>query len=124
LKPSFGIFGVGGIISFTIGSIIPVKTDMDVYTVSMPLIAGIAAASAALLIYTIRTFMKIQQQGAVTGIETFIGMTAESVDGFDMTGMVKIEGELWQAVTDNPLQKGDKVRIKEVSGLELIVTKI
>jgi membrane-bound serine protease (ClpP class) len=124
LKPSFGIFGVGGIISFTIGSIIPVKTDMDVYTVSMPLIAGIAAASAALLIYTIRTFMKIQQQGAVTGIETFIGMTAESVDGFDMTGMVKIEGELWQAVTDNPLQKGDKVRIEEVSGLELIVTKI
>jgi membrane-bound serine protease (ClpP class) len=124
LKPSFGIFGVGGIISFTIGSIIPVKTDMDVYTVSMPLIAGIAAASAALLIYTIRTFMKIQQQGAVTGIETFIGMTAESVDGFDITGMVKIEGELWQAVTDNPLQKGDKVRIEEVSGLELIVTKI
>ena len=115
---------MGGIISFTIGSIIPVKTDMDVYTVSMPLIAGIAAASAALLIYTIRTFMKIQQQGAVTGIETFIGMTAESVDGFDMTGMVKIEGELWQAVTDNPLQKGDKVRIEEVSGLELIVTKI
>jgi len=124
LKPSFGMFGVGGIISFTIGSIIPVKTDMDMYTVSMPLIAGIAVASAALLIYTIRTFMKIQQQGAVTGIETFIGMTAESVDGFDTTGMVKIEGELWQAVTDNPLQKGDKVRIEEVSGLELIVTKI
>jgi len=124
LKPSFGIFGVGGIISFVIGAIILVDTDMGVYTVSKPLIAGIAVASAALLIYTIRTFMKIQQQGAVTGLETFIGMTGESVDGFDTTGMVKVEGELWQAVSDMPLEAGDKVRVEEVNGLQLVVRKI
>jgi len=124
LKPSFGIFGVGGIISFVIGSIILVETDMGVYTVSISLITGIAVASAALLIYTIRTFMKVHNQGAITGNEAFIGMTGESVDGFDNAGMVRVGGELWQAVTDNPLQKGDKVRIEEVNGLELVVTKI
>jgi len=122
--PSFGILGVGGIISFVIGAVILVDTDMGVYTVSTSLISAVALATAALLIYTIRVFMKVQKQGAVSGIETYVGMTAEPVTGFEKTGMVKINGELWKAVSDTPLVEGDKARVEEVKGLELIVKKI
>ena len=122
--PSFGILGVGGVISFVIGSIILVDTQTEVYTVSLPLIAAVTAAAAALLIITLRIFMKVRHQAAVSGIDTFVGMTAESVDSFDNTGMVKVGGELWRAVTETPLQPGDKVRIEKVNGLELVVRKI
>jgi len=56
-------------------------------------------------------------------METWVGMTGVSVDSFDHDGMVRLEGELWHAVTDTPLQSGDNVRIKKVNGLALEVTK-
>lgn len=122
--PSFGILGVGGIIAFSIGAIILVDAPMGVYRVSLPLVAGVGVAIAALLIITLRIFMKVRQQPAVSGMETWVGMTGESVDSFEHTGMVKVGGELWRAVTDTPLQQGDTVRIEKINGLELVVTKV
>ena len=46
------------------------------------------------------------------------------MDNFDQTGMVKVDGELWQAVTDTPLETGDKIRVEKVNGLQLVVRKI
>jgi len=122
--PSFGILGIGGVISFVIGSIILVDTDLGMFRVSMPLISSVVAAAAMLLIVTMRIFMKIRQQAPVSGIQIFVGKTAEVIGSFDESGIVKVEGELWQALTDTPVHAGDKVRIKEINGLELIVTKI
>jgi len=122
--PSFGILGIGGIISFVFGSIILIDTEMGVYTVSKSLVTAIAIAAAALLVVTIRLFMKVQKQQAVSGIETFVGMTGVVVGNFEETGMVRVEGELWQAVSDAPLAEGDEIRVEAVNGLQLGVRKI
>lgn len=121
--PSFGILGIGGIISFVIGSIILVDTEMGVYRVSLPMISAVITAAALLLIITMRIFLRIRRQAPVSGIQIFVGQSGESIDNFTDSGMVKVEGELWQAITDTPLQKGDKVKVKAVNGLELTVTK-
>ena len=121
--PSFGILGIGGIISFVIGSIILVDTELGVYRVSLPMISAVITAAALLLIMTMRIFLRIRRQAPVSGIQMFVGQSGESIDNFTDSGMVKVEGELWQAITDTPLQKGDKVKIKAVNGLELTVTK-
>lgn len=121
--PSFGILGIGGIISFVIGSIILVDTEMGVYRVSLPMISAVITAAALLLIITMRIFLRIRRQAPVSGIQMFVGQSGESIDNFTDSGMVKVEGELWQAITDTPLQKGDKVKVKAVNGLELTVTK-
>ncbi len=45
MSPSFGVLGIGGIISMVIGSIILIDTDVPGFTVSRPLIGAIALAS-------------------------------------------------------------------------------
>ncbi len=122
--PSFGILGIGGVVSFVIGSIILVDTELGMFRVSLPLISSVALAAAMLLIVTMRIFLKIRQQAPVSGIQMFIGKTGEAVDSFDEAGMVKVDGELWRAFTDTPIHQGDKVRIKEINGLQLRVTKV
>jgi len=122
--PSFGILGIGGIISFVIGAIILVDTEVSMFRVSWPLLAAVVTAAAAILVWTLRIFNRIRHQAAVSGVESIVGHTGESVDSFERTGMIKVDGELWQAVSDTPLASGDKVRIEEVNGLELVVTKI
>jgi len=122
--PSLGILGIGGVISFVIGSIILVEAPMGVYRVSLPLIAAVTTAAAALLVITLRIFLKVRHQPAVSGMQTWVGLTGEAMGSFDDSGMVKVEGEIWHAVTDTPLQAGDTVRIRKVNGLDLEVTKI
>src|SRR5207247_7560865 len=45
--PAFGSLGIGGAIAFVIGSVILIDTDIPGYGVPLPLVLGIAAASAA-----------------------------------------------------------------------------
>ena len=42
---------------------------------------------------------------------------------FAEDGMVKVQGEIWQAHSDVPLQRGDRVKVVHVDGLHLQVTK-
>jgi membrane-bound serine protease (ClpP class) len=122
--PSFGILGVGGIISFVIGSILLVDTEFSVFRVSLPLITAVIAATAILLVITLRIFLRIRRQPAVSGIESFIGHNGICMETTAGEGMVKVDGELWQALSDVPLVAGDKVLVEAVEGLHLRVRKI
>lgn len=121
--PSFGILGIGGIAAFVIGSIFLIDTDVDVFRVSLPLIVAIASFTALIIAITLRIFIKIKHKVPVSGIQTFVGMMGESMGSFNETGMVKVQGELWQARTDTPLHEGDSIKVLAVDGLKLKVSK-
>ncbi|MDT8399188.1 MAG: nodulation protein NfeD [Pseudomonadales bacterium] len=123
LMPSFGIFGVGGIVAFSMGAIMLVDTELDMYRVSLPLVAAIAIFAALVLGITLRMFMKLRRKATVSGIQTFVGMAGESVSDFDVEGMVRVQGELWQARTQTPLHRGEKIKVLAVDGLHLVVSK-
>jgi membrane-bound serine protease (ClpP class) len=122
--PSFGVLGFGGIVAFIIGGVMLVDTGTDVFQVSLPLLAAIGVFAALVLVVTLRMFGRIRHAAPVSGIQNFIGRQGESVAAFTGEGMVKVGGELWQATTDTPLQSGDKVKVLQVDGLHLKVTKI
>lgn len=48
----------------------------------------------------------------------------EDITNNDYTGKVKINGELWSAISDNPLKTGTKVKIIEVDGVKLKVEPV
>lgn len=123
LVPSFGLLGAGGIIAFLIGGVMLVDTEADVFQVSTPLLLAIGIFSAALLILTLRLFMCIRQRPLVSGLALIEGQLGESVAEFNTKGMVRVHGELWQAVTDTPLHAGDSIRVLEADGLQLKVTR-
>ena len=123
LIPSFGVLGIGGVIAFIFGAIILVDTDVDVYQVSLPLVAAIGVFSVLLIGITLHLFIRIRKKKAVSGVQTIVGLTGNPVDDFTAEGMVKIQGELWKARTDTPLNKGDEVKVLSVDGLTLHVSK-
>ena len=121
--PSFGVLGIGGVIAFIFGAIILVDTDVDVYQVSLPLVAAMAVVSVLFIGITLHLLIKISKKNVVSGVQTIVGLTGIPVDDFTAEGMVKIQGELWRAHTDAPLRKGDEVRVLSVDGLTLHVGK-
>ena len=117
--PSFGTLGIGGIIAFTVGSLILV--DEQTLRISLPLIIGMAAVSVILVFILIGRASMMRKKRLRTGVEAMIGMVGESRTDFVGAGMIWLNGESWNAQSSLSIKKGDKVKILSIAGLNLIV---
>lgn len=119
--PSFGVLGIGGIISLVIGSVILIDTDVPGYAVSRPLIGGIALAGSLGLFAIIGIAVKARLRPVVSGREQLIGAAGTALDDFHHQGEVFVHSERWSAVTESPLRKGQNIVVTAIDGLTLKV---
>jgi membrane-bound serine protease (ClpP class) len=119
--PSFGALGIGGVIAFVVGSIILMDTESPYYAISVPLILGVALASAGLMVGLLGAALKARYRPVVFGRESIVGDRAEVIADFQGLGQVRLQGELWQARSEVPLRKGDRVRVTALDGLTVHV---
>ena len=52
------------------------------------------------------------------------GIVLESIDNLNSTGKVKVNGELWSAISDNNLEKGETIKVLSINGVKLKVEKV
>ncbi|SCX58197.1 nodulation protein NfeD [Nitrosospira sp. Nsp1] len=119
--PSFGALGVGGMIAFIAGSLMLIDTDLPGYGIPWPMIAGISVASALFLIFVVGMALKSRRSPIVSGHEAMIGAIGEMLEDTSGEGMVRVHGELWSAHSEQPLARGQKVRVTGIDGLVLHV---
>jgi len=117
--PSFGSLGIGGIISFFVGSLI--LMDDENLKISFSLIAGISVVSAACILLLAGRFVSLKGKKVRTGREAMIGKTGEAQSDFFGSGRIWVYGESWQARSERPVHRGDTVVITSVDDLELTV---
>jgi len=120
-SPSFGIFGLGGVAAFTLGSIMLMDTEVPGYQIALPLIIGISLFSLAFIVMTLSMLLKVRRKPVTTGAEVLIGDTGKVMSGFPGGGRVLLAGEIWQATCDTELKVGDRVRVIKRHGLSLDV---
>ncbi|MHB8534865.1 MAG: NfeD family protein [Sulfuricaulis sp.] len=119
--PSFGALGVGGVVAFVVGSIILMDTDVQGYTIAWPLIAAVAAVSAAFFIGVVVMALKARRRRVVSGREEMIGALGETLENFKGEGRVRVHSEDWQARSETALKRGQKVKVTAIEGLMLTV---
>ncbi|MBY7731128.1 nodulation protein NfeD [Vibrio splendidus] len=120
-SPSFGIFGLGGVAAFTLGSIMLMDTEVPGYQIALPLIIGISLFSVAFIVVTISMLVRVRNKPVTTGMEAVVGDTGKVVSGFPGSGRVLVEGEIWQAKCASELQAGQIIRVTKLTGLSLDV---
>ncbi|AUB81905.1 NfeD family protein [Candidatus Thiodictyon syntrophicum] len=119
--PSFGALGLGGILTFVIGSVILIDSEAPGGAVSLPLIAGFAVASAVLLALVAGLAVRTHRRPVVTGGEQLIGAGGTAVAGFPGAGTVHLHGEVWGARCPQPIPPGAAIRVLARDGLTLVV---
>jgi membrane-bound serine protease (ClpP class) len=65
--------------------------------------------------------VKLRRRPVVSGQEEMLTSVGEVLQAFETRGQIRIHGELWDAVTSQPLTAGQRVRVKAVDGLTLKV---
>ena len=124
MSPSFGILGLGGIISFVFGSIILIDTDVPAFQIALPLIFALASVSVLCLIVVLGMLMRLRKHEVVSGIQTFLGQRVVVESLFHNEPRVRVGGDLWQVKCDSPLSINDQVEIVAAQGMVLEVKKI
>jgi membrane-bound serine protease (ClpP class) len=120
--PAFGSLGIGGVIAFVIGSIILIDTDVPGFEIPYALIGGIAAASAAFLIFVVGMLVKGRRRPVVTGREELIGAGGVALEDFSGEGWARVHSENWRVRAGAPVRKGQRLRVTAINGLVLDVT--
>jgi membrane-bound serine protease (ClpP class) len=119
--PSFGSLGLGGIVAFVIGSVMLLDADVPGYSIAWQLIAGMALVGALVLLAIVSFAVKARRRPVVSGVEGLLRERAEAVESFEREGLVRAHGEIWRAVSREPILAGQRLRILAVKGLRLEV---
>ena len=118
---SYGLLSLGGLAALVLGALMLVQTDAPFLKVSLSFIVPTAVLVGAVLMSLTWIAVKTQRQGSVMGAEAMVGTIALAKTDVAPRGSVFVHGEIWDAVSDEPIREGEEARVKAVSGLTLTV---
>jgi membrane-bound serine protease (ClpP class) len=121
---SHGLLAVGGVISLFLGSIMLFHSPVEYMRVSLSVIIPAVMVSAAFFIFAVSKAINARLRKPTTGMEGLIGEVGIVSTPISPEGKVSIHGEFWNATSDQTIEKGEKVQVKEVDNLKLKVKKI
>ena len=124
---SHGLLAIGGVISLLLGSMMLIRSDssLEMVKISRSIIFSATIVSALFFLFVVGLGIKAQRRKVVTGIEGLMGGTGEVMETLSPIGIIKVQGEIWNAESlSGTIDKGEKVRIKEMKNLKLFVEKI
>jgi len=118
---SYGLLAIGGVISMLIGSVMLIKTDAEFLRISWLVIVPVVTLAALFAFLIVGLGVKAMRRRPMTGREEMVGLVGIVKTALAPQGQLAVRGELWEAVSDQPLRPGDEAEVTGVDGLRLRV---
>ncbi len=118
---SFGALGVAGIAALVAGAVMLMDTEAPGFTISLWLVGGVAGGLGSLLLMAMAMIARSRFRRVAIGPERIRGTVAEVQSWKGREGIVRFEGEIWEARSSQVLRPGMRVRVTGREGLVLIV---
>ena len=120
--PTHGILTGGGIISFLVGSLMLFDRRDPLFRLSLGYILPAVIVTATFFVFVVAKGVRAQNLPVKVGREIMLGKVASALSPIDKNGgKVFVEGEYWNATSDNRVEEGQDVKILAVDGLTLRV---
>jgi membrane-bound serine protease (ClpP class) len=119
--PSFGFLGAGGLIAFVAGGILLFDEEVPGFGVPLPLILGLAVASAAVVLLGGGLALRGYRRPVVSGRESLLGAPGQVMEVAEGEIWAQVIGERWRVTSSDPLVSGQRIRVAGVRGLTLEV---
>lgn len=121
---SHGVLTIGGIISMVIGSLMLFDSPAPFLRISLSLIVPAVLVTALFFTATLSLAYRALRRKPATGGEGLIGTEGKAVTDITRAGgTAALHGEVWSAISDEIIKKGDKIEVVSLSGLQIKVKK-
>ena len=118
---SYGLLAIGGIVAMLIGSVMLIKSDAEFFQISWAVILPVITLASVFTLLVIGTGINALRRRPATGREEMIGLVGIARTALAPDGQLAVRGELWEAVSEEPVSAGDQVEVTAVDGLRLRV---
>jgi membrane-bound serine protease (ClpP class) len=118
---SHGVLAIGGVVAMALGSLMLYDEPEAGFRVSWLVIIPTVAVTAGIFIFALTAGLRALTRRPQLGAEALVGATGTAFGTLAGEGQIKLQGEIWRAVTDRPIPDGTPVRVIGVDGLTLRV---
>lgn len=122
--PSFGTLGLGGTISFIIGSVLLIDSDHTSYQIAWSAIWAMAAVNIVFIFALFTIAIKSRKQKIQHGVDILLGAEGRTLGIVAPCGQAVIRGEIWSVHASQPIPADKRVRVVATKGLQLQVEEI
>ncbi|HEY6873137.1 MAG TPA: nodulation protein NfeD [Geobacteraceae bacterium] len=121
---SHGMLAVGGIASMVFGSMLLFESTEPYLRVSRGVIVTTVLATTLFFLVAVTKAVQVHRRKPVTGGEGLVGEAGKAESDLAPEGKVFVRGEYWEAVSDEPVAKGEKVTVVAVEGMRVRVKRL
>jgi membrane-bound serine protease (ClpP class) len=121
--PSFGVLGVGGIISLALGSFFLFDTEGSDVIVDRSIIFTAVATLGSFVLAVSYLVFRSQKARPTMGLEGLVGEIGEVRSRLSPSGKVFVHGEYWNALAEGEIDVGEKVEVVGYDGMNLKVRR-
>lgn len=118
---SYGLLAIGGVTAMILGSVMLIKTDAEFLQISWSVILPVVALAAGFSLFVVGMGVRAMRVRPVTGREEMVGLVGIAKTALAPNGQFAVHGELWEAISEHPLQPGEEAEVIRVDGLRLYV---
>jgi membrane-bound serine protease (ClpP class) len=120
---SHGILGIGGVLSLVLGSLLLFPSSEPYLRLSWWVLGGTVSVVTIFFLVVIAKVMEAHRQKPMTGREGMLGEHGIAESDLEPEGTVFVRGEYWNARSEEPVRKGEKVEVTAVDGLVVTVKR-
>jgi membrane-bound serine protease (ClpP class) len=120
---SYGLLTAGGAVSLVIGAMILMDAPEPELRVSLRIVVPVMVGLAGISAFLARLAFTAQRQRPAVGALTLLGSVGDAVTPIrpGERGQVKVHGEIWRAISSDPIAPGSRVVVTNLEGLTLTV---
>ena len=120
--PSYGVLGLGGVLSIAVGSLM-LPGEVPGVALQPDVVLPVALATSAILIFLGRLALRAHRQPAATGTTAMIGRQGRALTAIapNQQGQISVLGEIWTATAAAVILEGQTVEVVAMDGLTLRV---
>ncbi len=118
---SHGILAAGGVVAMVVGSLILIDSPWPGAQIHLLTSLSVALPVAVICVLLLRAAVMASRQKAITGGEGLINSTGVARTDLAPFGKVLVHGEIWEARAAASVRAGDRIRVRQIDGLTLVV---
>jgi len=101
-----GVLAIAGIVCLAFGMLTLVAAPIPQLAVSPLVAVAISAAFGAITVFLVRLAIRARQRKARIGADALVGARATAMEPLAPEGHILVEGEIWRAVSSQPIAAG------------------
>jgi membrane-bound serine protease (ClpP class) len=106
-----GALAIAGIVCLTFGMLTLVAAPVPEMGVSPLIAVGVSAAFGVITVFLLRLAARARRMKSRLGVDAMMGSAARAMEPLEPEGHVLVEGEIWRAVSSEPVAEGTALKV-------------